>query len=295
MRPDLEPRFSHLRHHLGLRLERDPQGRPAGVIPVFPQHRTRHGALSAGVVATLADVASGQTAGDEGVGAAVTSHLALRLPASAPATGSTAGAPGATGSASGPVNLRAEPRVARAGRSAVVNVVTVTDQAGGTVGVATVTFTVLRGTGGPHGAGSGPGTPGVPSVWSEAELVPREVTTDDLVGLRERPGGYEMDLAPHFRNVNGVLHGGALVLFAEHVALAAAEAAGVARPVVDDIDVHFLSAVTAGPVVGTATVVGDPAGGRVAVLVDAADEGRDGRRAGVALVGVGSHRGTGRD
>lgn len=287
MRPDLEPRFSHLRHHLGLRLERDPDGRPAGVIPVFPQHRTRHGAISAGVVATLADVACGQTAGDEGVGAAVTSHLALRLPPLGGAGGAGVGTPGGTG---GPVRLRAEPRVARAGRSAVVNVVTVTDETGATVGVATVTFTVLRGTGGAHGAGSGPGSPGVPSVWSEAELVPLEVTTDELVGLRERPGGYEMDLAPHFRNVNGVLHGGALVLFAEHVGLAAAEAAGLGRPAVDDIDVHFLSAITAGPVVGTATVVGDPADGRVTVLVDAADEGRDGRRAGVALVGVGTRR-----
>jgi acyl-coenzyme A thioesterase PaaI-like protein len=280
MRPDLEPRFSHLRHHLGLRLERDTQGRPAGAIPVFPQHRTRHGAVSAGVVATLADVACGQTAGDEGVGAAVTSHLALRLPPLGPGAGG-----------SGPVHLRAEPRVARAGRSAVVNVVTVADETGTTVGVATVTFTVLKGTGGAHGAGSGPGTEGVPSVWSEAELVPLEVTTDELVGLRDRPGGaYEMALAPHFRNVNGVLHGGALVLFAEHVALAAAEAAGIRRPAVDDIDVHFLSAITAGPVVGTATVVGDPADGRVTVLVDAADEGQDGRRAGVALVGVGTQR-----
>jgi acyl-coenzyme A thioesterase PaaI-like protein len=274
MTPDAVPGFSHLRHHLGLRLERDAQGRPAGAMPLFPQHRTRHGAVSAGVVATLADVASGQTAGDEGIGPAVTSHLALRMPPLGPCT-----------------RLRAQPSVARAGRSSVVNVVHVTDpDRDVTVAVATVTFAVLRGTGGSHGTGSSPGVPGVPSVWSEVEQVPIDATTDDLVGVRPRAtSSYEMDLARHVRNVNGVLHGGALVLFAEHASLLAAEEAGLGRPVVDEIDVHFLAAVTTGPVVGTATVVGDGGHARLTVLIDAVDEGEGGRRVGVALVGVAAH------
>jgi acyl-coenzyme A thioesterase PaaI-like protein len=267
--------MQHLRHHLGVRLERSADGRPAAAMPLLPQHRTRHGALSAGAVATLVDLASGLSSGDEGPGPAVTSHLALRLPPVGPCA-----------------RLRAQPTVARAGRTSVVNVVHVIDpDRDAVVGVGTVTFTVLPGRSGTHVPDP---TRDVPSLWTFADQVPIDVTTDELVGARRRGDGtYEMALAPHLRNVNGVLHGGALVLLAEHTAVMEAEQAGMARPAVDEIDVHFLAAATVGPVVATVTTVGNgragqdrPDRGRLAMLVDAVDEGHDGRRVGVALVGV---------
>jgi acyl-coenzyme A thioesterase PaaI-like protein len=269
------PPLVHLRHHLGVRLERDPEGRPAAAMPLLPQHRTRHGAVSAGAVATLVDVASGQNSGDQGVGPAVTSHLALRLPPLGNCR-----------------RLRARPSVARAGRTSVVNVVDVIDPdrrdtATATVAVATVTFTVLPGRGGSHVPDP---TVDVPSLWTNADQVARDMTTDDFVGVRPREGRFVMDLAGHLRNLNGVLHGGGLVLFAEHAALAAAIDAGVRRPAVDEIDVHFLAPATVGPVVGTARVVGDHGSGfaldRLTLLVEAVDEGQDDRRVGVALVGI---------
>jgi acyl-coenzyme A thioesterase PaaI-like protein len=263
----------HLRHHLGVRLERDGDGHPAAAMPLLPQHRTRHGALSVGAVATLVDVASGQSSGDQGAGPSVTSHLALRLPRLEACA-----------------RLVARPSVARAGRTSVVNVVHVVDpDRDVAVAVATVTFTVLPGSGGSHVPDP---TLDVPSLWSNADRVPIEVPTDELVGVRQRPDHtYEMVLAPHLLNVNGVLHGGGLVLFAEHAALSAAEQAGMARPVVDEIDVHFLAAATIGPVTGAVEVVGDPRPGdhgRFTMLVTAADEGH----VGVALVGVSGATGT---
>jgi acyl-coenzyme A thioesterase PaaI-like protein len=267
--------LAHLRHHLGMRFERDADGRPEASMALLPQHRTRHGAVSAGAVATLVDVASGQTTGDEGVGAAVTSHLALRLP---PLHGCT--------------RLLARPTVARSGRTSVVNVVHVFDpERDAIVGAATVTFTVLPGASGSHVPDD---TLDVPPVWSHAVQAPRDLTTDDYVGVRRRPADdgayalaqYEMDLGAHLRNVNGVLHGGGLVLFAEHVALLAAADAGLRRPVVDEIDVHFLAAATSGPLVGTVTVVGHRRRSRLSLLVEATDGGRQGRRVGVALVGA---------
>jgi acyl-coenzyme A thioesterase PaaI-like protein len=160
--------------------------------------------------------------------------------------------------------------------------------------VATVTFTVLPAASSSHVPDP---TLDVPSLWTNADQVPVEMTTDDFVGVRPQPGDgaagpvrYEMDLATHLRNLNGVLHGGGLVLFAEHAALLAAAARGTPRPLVDDIDVHFLAPATVGPVVGTASVVGDRdpnAGGeRLTLLVEATDEGQDDRLVGVALVGV---------
>jgi acyl-coenzyme A thioesterase PaaI-like protein len=276
--------MQHLRHHLGVRLERDADGRPAAAMPLLPQHRTRHGAVSAGAVATLVDVASGLSSGDQGTGPAVTSHLALRLPP-----------------VGGCGRLRAHPTIARAGRTSVVNVVHVVDPdrdgaVGAAVGVATVTFTVLPGRGGSHVPDP---TLDVPSLWTNADQVPVDMTTDELVGLRRRgdsthdDAAYEMALAPHLRNVNGVLHGGGLVLAAEHAALTEAERAGVAQPAVDEIDVHFLAAATVGPLVATVMIVGDHGPGpdrgnrgRLTMLVDAVDEGHGGRRVGVALVGV---------
>jgi acyl-coenzyme A thioesterase PaaI-like protein len=279
MPADAAPALVHLRHHFGVRLERDAEGRPAATMPLLPQHRTRHGAVSAGAVATLVDVASGQSSGDEGAGPAVTSHLALRLPPLGDCR-----------------RLRACPSVARAGRTSVVNVVEVIDpdrsasSAGdsASVAVATVTFTVLPGRGGSHVPDP---TLDVPSLWTNADQVAREMTTDDFVGVRRRGSRFVMDLADHLRNLNGVLHGGGLVLFAEHAALLAAADRGVRRPVVDEIDVHFLAPATVGPLVGTARVVADhgpdAARGRLTVLVEAVDEGQDDRRVGVALVGVG--------
>ena len=275
MPADAAPALVHLRHHLGVRLERDPEGRPAAAMPLLSQHRTRHGAVSAGAVATLVDVASGQSSGDQGVGPAVTSHLALRLPPLGDCR-----------------RLRACPSVARAGRTSVVNVVEVIDpdrsaSATAAVAVATVTFTVLPGRGGSHIPDP---TLDIPSLWTNADQVARDMTTDDFVGVRRRDRRFLMDLAGHLRNLNGVLHGGGLVLFAEHAALLAAADRGVRRPVVDEIDVHFLAPATIGPVVGTTSVVGDheprSARGRLTLLVEAVDEGQDDRRVGVALVGV---------
>lgn len=277
MPADAAPALVHLRHHLGVRLERDPEGRPAAAMPLLPQHRTRHGAVSAGAVATLVDVASGQSSGDQGVGPAVTSHLALRLPPLRDCR-----------------RLRACPSVARAGRTSVVNVVEVIDpdrSASATatvaVAVATVTFTVLPGRGGSHVPDP---TLDVPSLWTNADQVARDMTTDDFVGIRWRDSRFVMDLAGHLRNLNGVLHGGGLVLFAEHAALYAAADRGVRRPAVDEIDMHFLAPATIGPVVGTARVVGDhdpgSVRGRLTLLIEAVDEGQDDRRVGVALVGV---------
>jgi hypothetical protein len=58
--------------------------------------------------------------------------------------------------------------------------------------------------------------------------------TDELVGVRQRPDtSYEMPLSPHIRNLKGMLHGGGLVLFAEHAALQAADETG-RQPVVDE-------------------------------------------------------------
>jgi uncharacterized protein (TIGR00369 family) len=255
-----------------MNLERLPDGRVGGRIPVGPQATTAHGALSIGAVATLVDDVAGVMAAEAQEAHAVTSQLGLRL----------AQVDGCTG-------VRCESRVVRAGRALVTQVIDITDEGTGrSLGAATMVSAVL-----PSG-GSGSHNPaerrGGPDVWTQREHAASDITIDRW--LEMEVSGQEGDttllalpLHMRLRNVVGVLHGGAQMLLVEQAALLAAAQHGSTHPVVDDVDVDMLAPGTIGPLTMRARLVGaQPA--RMHFVIDLTDEGNDGRLVALALAGV---------
>lgn len=261
-----------LRAHLGVHLEVVEED-IVGVLDLGPHSRTRDGAVSLGAVATVVDVATLVKSGRSLDFAAVTGHLALRLP----------GRIGPTVKA-----LRSTSQVMRRSRAKAVSAVQIRDDGGRLVGVATVTAEGLPGEGGSH-AGGDPNERGVRGVIKTEFLTVHPVATsgpsvDELIAM-ERVGERTYQMAFHevLRNVNGVLHGGGACLAAECAARCAATDLGAPHPLVDGLDVHFLAPGLIGPF--AAKVEGTPPqDGRLAVSVELSDTGRDGRLIALALV-----------
>jgi uncharacterized protein (TIGR00369 family) len=264
---------TYLRAHLGVRME--PLGEDAirGVVPVSARSRTTDGQVSLGALATMIDVVAlfGSRAHHSEL--QVTSHLAVRLP-TAPADG----------------NIYATSEVLRAGRTGVVSLVHVRDEAGAEVGLATVTSGSLKG-----GAGGGSHKfdreRRDDDFYRPASVPGDGPPIDQLLGLEPAVGadgrtGYRMAFHETLRNVNGVLHGGGGSLVIEQAGRETATDAGLAPFAVDSLDVHFIAPGLVGPFFAAVEMVGTP-GGRHSVAVEVLDEGRNDRLVVAGLVGLG--------
>jgi acyl-coenzyme A thioesterase PaaI-like protein len=260
----------HLRAHLGVRLERVGEDTVRGVLNLGTRTRTSDGLLSLGALATIVDVGAMFAARvAQGSGPHVTTHLALRVPV--PPEGR---------------RLYVDSQVVRAGRATVVSAVHVSDDHGTVVGVATVTSGALRGRGGSHQPDFR--RPGgdfyePPDVPGEGPPIDHFVTFTPVAAV-EATRTYRIPFLETLRNVNGVLHGGGAAVLVEQAARRAMLDAGMDRPVVDSLDIHYVAPGLVGPFVVAVEAVGARTG-HVAMLVTMTDEGRDDRIVAVGMVG----------
>jgi uncharacterized protein (TIGR00369 family) len=171
----------------------------------------------------------------------------------------------------GPLRLRST--VLRAGRSAIVTDVRVTDAgAGGAiVADAVLTSAVLIPEGGPpqwarpaHMQAAPPSGP-----------LPRIV---EWLGIRDVAGApsgvVELDVSDSVRNPWGIVHGGVTASLVDVSAERAIQARSTVPVETGDVALHYLAPARVGPVRASASVLGERADGAV-VAVEVRDVGRD--------------------
>jgi 1,4-dihydroxy-2-naphthoyl-CoA hydrolase len=251
--------------------------------PLHDQLRGPGGGVRAGALLTLCDSVGGFCAGLAALpdGWVVSTNLTVTIApyswsrlrpsrhgASAMSVTERSPAP------SGPLLLRTT--VLRAGRSAVVTDVRVTDTGsdGAIVADAVLTSAVLV----PEG---GPPTWERPARMKAPPLDGPLPPLIEWLGVREvagaPPGVVELDITDAVRNPWGIVHGGvtaSLVDVAAERVVAARSAGPVVAVETGDVALHFLAPSRVGPVRATATVLGDRADGSV-VLVEVRDMGQD--------------------
>jgi uncharacterized protein (TIGR00369 family) len=261
----------HLRAHLGVRLVRVGEDTVRGELKLSARTKTSDGRLSLGALATIVDVGAMFAArvAQSGDAAHVTTHLALRVPESPESQ-----------------RLYVDSDVVRAGRATVVSTVHISDDRGVVVGIATVTSGALRGAGGSHQPdfrrpeGDFYDPPEVPGDGPPID----QFVTFTPVAVAGATRTYRIPFLETLRNVNGVLHGGGAAVLVEQAARRAVLDAGLERPAVDSLDIHYVAPGLAGPFMLTVEAVGAGTG-HVSMLVTMTDEGRDGRIVAVGMVG----------
>lgn len=255
---------THLRAHIGFFLEQVGDGELRGVLPVSPRVVHRDGSLSLGAIATMADVVGMRAVGHDGP--MVTSHLAVQLP-SRP---------------SGDAVL-AHGRSVRVGRSGGTSVVSLVDDRGERVGVATLTGAAIERRGRPVGGADVPDD--FHERWPTPVGGPDPSDYIGLVAVEDAEGArcYRAPFDESLRNVNGVLHGGGACLIVEQAARRAAGDLGRRGATFDGLEVHFLAPGLTGPF--DARVEPVPAeSSRWSFVVDVFDRGRDDRRIALGVV-----------
>lgn len=258
---------THLRAHLGARLEPDGDERIAGVIPLTSASRNRDGTVSIGAVATMVDVATVVMASRSHPSSLVTAHLALRMPSSP--TGSF---------------LRATSVVIRSNKGGTTSLAHTRDDQGRVVAVATVSGGALGGEGGSHKFNPNR----TDDMYERWEVPPDAPCMDDYlaiepIGVVDGRRAYRMPFHEPLRNRTSVLHGGGHCLIVEHAARLAAADAGAHWPYADTLDVHYLSPGLVGPFEAYVDVAPSVGGDHLAMSVEVIDAGRDGRRIALGL------------
>jgi uncharacterized protein (TIGR00369 family) len=265
--PEDYPPAQHVLRDLQLTVEHHPDGTAVAWIPAPPAVRNPSGSVRAGALAVLVDVVGGGLAAvaarpDWIATADLTLHLTPRAVAG---------------------DVEARGRVLRQGRTTVVLEVDLADTAGGTLGLATMTFAVLprRDTN---------------LTVDQADLVSRISFGMDGsrfdTGFHEQvqltvvdagAGVTELPLRDYVRNSMGAVQGGIVAAGADAAAEhAVADACGGPVEVVD-LQISYLALVKAGPMRTTATVLDAPRSFGSA-RVEIVDTGAGGRLTTVARV-----------
>jgi uncharacterized protein (TIGR00369 family) len=257
--PTTYPPDRHLLRDLRLSFEHPMPGSSRAWIPVVPQLAAPDGAMRAGALATLVDVIGGglaaQAAQPDWI---ATADLTLHL------TGAVV---------SGSVEARA--RVAHAGRTTVVIEVTLHDDLGAQLGLATMSFARLpRREENPDisdRAATGPSSMGLPSSGLRGSLL-------DEIGVRvvdPATGTLEAPVRDWSRNSLGAMQGGAVAAVIDAAAETASRATGQ-DVVVTDLQLTYLALARVGPI-RTRVDVLDARPGVVTTRVELVDAGSEGR------------------
>ncbi len=265
--PEDYPPAQHVLRDLQLTVEHDPNGTARAWIPAPPEIRNLSGSVRAGALAVLVDVVGGGLAAvaarpDWIATADLTLHL---LPV--PVEG----------------EVEARGRVLRAGRTTVVVEVELADTAGGSLGVATMTFAVLP----RRDSNLTVDQAGIVSRVSFAVEQSRFASDfHDQVQLTVVDAGAgvtELPLRDYVRNSMGAVQGGIVAAGADAAAEhTLADACGGPVEVVD-LQISYLALVKQGPMRTTATVLdAQPAFG--SAHVEIVDGGADARLTTVARV-----------
>jgi uncharacterized protein (TIGR00369 family) len=253
------PPDRHLLRDLRLSFEHGGPGASRAWMPAVPELAAADGAVRAGALATLVDVIGGglaaQTAQPDWI---ATADLTLHL------TGAVV---------SGTVEARA--RVAHAGRTTVVIEVTLHDDTGVEVGLATMSFARLpRRDENPDLSDSmttGSSSMALPASGMQASLL-------DEIGVRvvdaER-GAVEAPVRDWSRNSLGSMQGGAVAAVIDAAAETASRAAG-SDVVVTDLQLTYLALARVGPIRTNVEVL-DARHDVVTTHVELVDTGSDGR------------------
>jgi acyl-coenzyme A thioesterase PaaI-like protein len=234
------PPARHLLRDLRLWIERDDSGARAG-LEVVPEMCSAAGCVRAGVLATLVDVAGGESA----VRAAApdwvaTSNLALHC--LAPVAGGT---------------VEARPSLLRRTRSTVVLEVALhgREARNARVGLATMTFAVLPARTPIQRMGVGADSPrtefGQPGSGLAAPL-PEQL---GVRALGAAAGSFELPLGPYVGNSLGALQGGVVAILLDLAAEGAARQAVGADWTTRDLAIHYLALGREGPVCSAARLL----------------------------------------
>jgi uncharacterized protein (TIGR00369 family) len=253
------PPDRHLLRDLRLSFEHQGAGASRAWMPVVPELAAPDGTARAGALATLVDVIGGglaaQAARPDWI---ATADLTLHL------TGSVA---------RGTVEARA--RVVHAGRTTVVIEVTLRDEPGTEIGLATMSFARLpRRDENPELSDSmttGTSTMALPGSGLRAPLV-------DEIGVRvldAASGSLEAPVRDWSRNSLGAMQGGAVAIVIDAAAEAASRASG-GDVVVSDLQLTYLALARVGPI-RTRVAVLDARPDAVTTHVELVDTGRDDR------------------
>lgn len=226
--------------------------------PLHDHLRGPGGGVRTGALLTLCDNVGGFCAGLAALpdGWVVSTNLTMTV---------------APGQARGPLRLLST--VLRAGRSAIVTDVRVTDTGsrGAIVADAALTSAVLIPEGGPP-TWARPAHMQAPPPAGPLPPLMEWLGVRDVDGAP--PGVVELDVADAVRNPWGIVHGGVTASLVDVAAERAVAARSTSPVETGDVALHFLAPARVGPVRATATVLGDRADGSV-VLVEVRDEGRD--------------------
>jgi uncharacterized protein (TIGR00369 family) len=261
------PPDRHLLRDLRLSFEHEAAGTSRAWIPVVAELTAADGAARAGALATLVDVIGGglaaQTAQPDWI---ATADLTLHL------TGAVT---------SGSVEARA--RVVHAGRTTVVIEVTLHDDAGAPIGLATMSFARLpRRDSNPDISSSmtsSTSTMALPESRLQGSLL-------DEIGIRivDAPAGVvEAPVLDWSRNSLGSMQGGAVAVMIDAAAQAASDHAGAGPVVVTDLQLTYLALARVGPI-RTRVDVLDARPGVVAARVELVDAGAGDRATTVGRV-----------
>jgi uncharacterized protein (TIGR00369 family) len=245
--------YSRLTHEL------HPDGTVSGSMPVLEDHLDAGGRMRLGALAPLVDLCAG-VLGARAAHPDWTATLDFKLHLSAPPS-------------SGRVHGLARPL--RVGKNMVLSENRLTDDDGGAVGVAHVTFSRL-----PRRTEAPAGPPPKPSRvdYTKADEEPR-LPPDEYFGIRIDPGDTAFELDHHERIYNsfGSIQGGAMAALLDRVAVLCAER-NLGRPA-RTLDLHYsyLAPATDGPFRAHAVPLRVE---RDAVLctVELTDRGREGRQ-----------------
>jgi uncharacterized protein (TIGR00369 family) len=253
------PPDRHLLRDLRLSFERDGAGASRAWMPAVPELAAADGTVRAGALATLVDVIGGglaaQAAQPDWI---ATADLTLHL------TGAVAG---------GTVEARA--RVVHAGRTTVVIEVSLLDDTGAQIGLATMSFARLpRRDDNPELSDSmttGASTMARPDSGLQASLL-------DEIGvavLDAAAGTLEAPVRDWTRNSLGAMQGGAVAVVIDAAAEVASRAAG-RDVVVSDLQLTYLALARRGPI-RTRVEVLDARADAVTTHVELVDGGSDNR------------------
>ncbi len=242
--------------------------RLVGTARSTPAVRDATGRMSMGILGAMCDAIGGFCGGLGALpdGWVVTTNMMLRA-ANRPVGASVA----------------LESEVLRAGKSAVVTSVRGTDDDGFVVG-GIVRSAVLVPEGGPPQWTR-------PAVLDFSDRPEAGVPFEEWLAPRPTDDGIEIELRDEFRNPWGIMHGGVTSAVVDAAARAVAYASFDTRIArsndarhVDDMVLHFVAPARVGPVVASATVLGDRPDGAL-LRVEVRDQGID-RLAAFAVVTV---------
>ncbi|MDG2335875.1 MAG: PaaI family thioesterase [Myxococcota bacterium] len=226
--PTSYPPDPHLLRDLNLWVEEEREGYRAG-LEITPWLCQR-GGVRAGVLATLVDVIGGaQATRSVQPNWVATCDLMLHLFAF-PAQGS----------------VLARSRLIRAGRSTVVIEVDLEDAAASSIGLATLTFSVLEARGDKQRTNP-PGFPGRTTFSSQGPALDRPILDRlEISPSRENSEQLEFACSSYNRNSLDAIQGGALALLVEGAAESAGSKLGLCR--VRDLEIHYLALGRTGPI-----------------------------------------------